>query len=137
MGNAYHYIGRRHLGNRVTIPERAGPHVKLVFAEMARQKLRYWDLEGRSGVRVACFKAWRHKNRPSWEGLTAALNSLGWDLTPVPRGGVIPTELEASLLELAERFGKSIPETFSALLTVQGRQQLPTAGVDPLSRWEA
>ena len=35
----------------VSMPERVSPHVKLVFAEMARQLARYQDIEDVSGVK--------------------------------------------------------------------------------------
>jgi hypothetical protein len=53
----------------VTMPDRVSPHVKLVFAEMARQLARYQDIEDVSGVKRPTLKMWRRKNRPSLENL--------------------------------------------------------------------
>jgi hypothetical protein len=138
MREPHQFWGRRKRGgNRVTIPERAGPHVKLLFAEMARQGVTYDALEERSGVRRAALKAWRHKNSPNWTSLAAVFNSIGWDLVPVPRSGTLPPELETGLLALAEKFDRSMPEVFWRLLFLIAAQQTPTAGVLPASRWEA
>ncbi|MHC2278886.1 hypothetical protein ACVME8_005497 [Bradyrhizobium diazoefficiens] len=61
----------------VTMPERVGPHVKLVFAEMARLRVTYDETEEGSGVRRASIKAWRRKNKPGLESLEAVLGSWG------------------------------------------------------------
>ncbi|MDH2401340.1 hypothetical protein QCM77_15470 [Bradyrhizobium sp. SSUT18] len=54
---------RRRNPRTVSMPERVGPFARLVFAEMARQRVTYDSLEERSGVRRATLKAWRKKNR--------------------------------------------------------------------------
>jgi uncharacterized protein YerC len=40
----------------VTVPKRVSPHVKLVFAEMARQQRTYDEVEAASGVRRPTIK---------------------------------------------------------------------------------
>jgi hypothetical protein len=71
----------------VSIPERAGPHVRLAFAEMARQGINYDEMESRSGILRAIQKAWRYKNVPTLQNIEATMNVLGFDfiLIPVPK----------------------------------------------------
>jgi transcriptional regulator with XRE-family HTH domain len=102
----------------VTIPERVGLHVKLVFAEMKRQNKTYDAVEEGSGVRRAALKAWRHKNRPSLESIEAALGFLGYDFVPIPRSKVLPAEVVAELQPIAERLALDMPATVQALLAI-------------------
>ncbi len=60
----------------LTVPERAGPHVRLVFAEMQRQGLRYDDVEDGSGVLRTTIKAWRSKNYPNLDSIEAVFGFL-------------------------------------------------------------
>lgn len=91
-----------------TVPEHAGPHVKLVFSEMARQRLTYDEVEARSGVLRPTLKAWRYKNSPNFLNLQAVLETLGWDLIPVPRDHVIDADILAELQPIADRLGVSL-----------------------------
>lgn len=102
----------------VTIPERAGPHVKLVFAEMQRQGLTYDMVEDGSGVLRPTLKAWRYKNAPSLTNMEAVLGLLGWDFVPVPRAAVLPPEIERELRPLAERLGLTMPKAVQALVEI-------------------
>lgn len=102
----------------VTVPDRVGPHVKLVFAEMRRQNRTYDDVEFGSGVRRAALKAWRSKNRPSLESIEAALGFLGYDLTPIPRAAVLPPAVAAELQPIADRLGLSMEATVKALVEI-------------------
>ncbi|WP_051462711.1 hypothetical protein [Bradyrhizobium sp. URHA0013] len=116
---------RRKNPRTVTMPDRVGPHVKLVFAEMARQKLRYLDVAERSGVQHATLKAWRKKNRPGLESVEAVLATLGYGLVPVPALEVLPhPELAGELTALALKMRMSIPQTFSALIDIGVEQKL-------------
>lgn len=102
----------------VTIPERAGPHVKLVFAEMARQGFTYDAVEERSGVLRPTIKAWRHRNAPSLTSMEAVLGVLGFDFVPIPRAKVLPPEVVAELQPIAERLGLTMPDTVRALAEI-------------------
>lgn len=97
-------------GSRITIPERVGPHVKLVFATMQRQRITYDEVEIGSGVNRPSIKAWRHKNRPNLDSIEAVLGFLGWDLVPLPRETVIPPEIVARLRPLAKELGLAMPD---------------------------
>jgi hypothetical protein len=80
-GPLYRYTNRRPGYRRtVTMPERVGTHVKLVFAELARQQRTYDEGEAASGVRRPTIKQWTRKNAPSLDSLEAVLNSLGFHL---------------------------------------------------------
>lgn len=85
-GPLHRYTNRRPGYRRaVTMPERGVcPHVRLVFAEMARQRRTYDEVEAASGFRRASIKAWRSKNYPGLDSLEAVLNSLGFHLVAVP-----------------------------------------------------
>lgn len=102
---------------RVSIPEKAGPHVRLIFAEMARQGRTYDWMEERSGVRRVALKAWRHKNYPSLQSIEAALGALGWDFLPVPRKAM-PEDVTKQLEPVAESLSLTIPQTTAVLLEI-------------------
>lgn len=108
----------------VTMPEHVGPHARLVFSEMARQRVTYDALEERSGVRRATLKAWRRKNRPGLESLEAALASLGFGFVPVAALETLPFELAGELTALALKLRMNIPQTWSALIDIGVEQKL-------------
>ena len=103
---------------RVTVPLHVGPYVRLVFSEMARQGLRYQDIEDISGVLRASQKAWRKKNSPSLPSLQAVLNTLGFDLVAVPAIEILPPELAGELATIAAKMKAGIPEAWSALIEI-------------------
>lgn len=111
---------RRDRANRrtVTMPERVGPHVKLVFAEMARLRFTYDETEEGSGVRRASIKAWRRKNKPGLESLEAVLGFLGWDFVAVPRAKALPEEVRSELQPIADKLGLTMPQTITALIEI-------------------
>lgn len=102
----------------VTMPERVSPHVKLVFAEMARLHITYDEVEEGSGVRRPTVKQWRRKNKPSLESLEAVLGFLGWDFVAVPRAKQLPPEVVAQLKPIAEKLGLTMPQTVTALIEI-------------------
>lgn len=92
--------------SRVTVPRRAHPAAKLVFHELARQRMTYDELEHRSGVLKSTFKAWRTHNAPSLTSLAATLGALGWSFIPVPdHDDVLKPAVRAKLAELARDYG--------------------------------
>ncbi|THD38318.1 MAG: hypothetical protein E7773_00765 [Sphingomonas sp.] len=93
--------------SKITVPERASPLAKLVFAEMKRQGVTYADLEWGAGVQITTFKAWRSDNRPGLETIEAALGALGWALVPVPNLNMLAPEDRAAVEELAGRLRPS------------------------------
>jgi hypothetical protein len=112
----------------VTMPERVGPHVKLVFAEMARLHVTYDDVEAASGVRRASVKAWRRKNRPGLESLEAVLNSLGWQFIVVPAHvEMLPPIVASKAAELAALAKREMGEVFSAAVQIAALQLASTA----------
>ncbi|WP_184515906.1 hypothetical protein [Tardiphaga robiniae] len=108
----------------VTIPDRVGPHVKLVFAEMARLGVTYDEVEEGSGVRRASVKAWRKKNRPGLENLQAVLGFLEWDFAPVPTLQALPPDLAGELTALALKLQLNMPATWAAVTAVGVQQAL-------------
>jgi transcriptional regulator with XRE-family HTH domain len=102
----------------VTMPERVGPHVKLVFGEMARQGFTYDETEEGSGVRRATIKAWRKKNAPGLESLEAVYGWLGWDMVAVPRAKTLPPDVVEELRPLAEKLKLTMPQTILALIEI-------------------
>ena len=115
---------RRKNPRTITMPDRVGPHVKLVFAEMARQKLRYLDVAERSGVQHATLKAWRKKNRAGLESLEAVLATLGFGLVPVAALEPLDPELAGELAALALKMRMNIPQTWAALIDIGVEQKL-------------
>lgn len=110
---------RRHTRWRtVTMPERVGPHVKLVFAEMARLRKTYDDVEEGSGVRRPTIKQWRRKNKPGLDSLQAVLNFLGWDLVAVPALEALPADIAGELVTFAKKLELDIPTTWATLIDI-------------------
>lgn len=93
----------------VTVPERAGPHVKLIFTEMRRQNKTYDAVEAGSGVNRPTLKAWRHRNVPTLTSCEAVLGFLGFEFVPIPTERALPPELVAELRPIAERIGLDMP----------------------------
>jgi hypothetical protein len=87
--------------SRVTVPPRAHPLARLVFAEMQRQGVTYEELSFRSNVLPHTFKAWRTDNTPGLSTIEACLGSLGWALVPVPRFEEVPENVRAGARALA------------------------------------
>jgi hypothetical protein len=108
----------------VTIPDRVGPHVKLVFAEMSRLNFTYDEVEEGSGIRRASVKAWRRKNRPGLESLEAVLGFLGWDFVAVPTIQNFPPAMAGKIASLSAELNASIPETIAALVGIGVEQRL-------------
>lgn len=115
---------RRKNHRTVTMPERVGPHVKLVFSEMSRLRVTYDETEERSGVRRATIKAWRRKNRPGLESLEAVLGFLGWGFVPVPALEALPADIAGELVTITKRLERDIPTTFAALIDIGVTQKL-------------
>lgn len=114
----------------VTMPERVSPHVKLVFAEMARLHVTYDEVAENSGVRRTSVKAWRNKNKPGLESLEAVLSALGWGYVPVPALQTMPPALAGELTALALKLGASMPETVKALIDIGVEQKLLRMSAD-------
>lgn len=102
----------------VSVPERAGPHVKLAFAEMQRQGFTYDEMEERSGVLRPTLKAWRYKNAPSLTNIEAVLGVLGFDFVPVPRAAVLPPEVVRELEPIAAKLRLDMPKAIQALVEI-------------------
>lgn len=109
----------------VTMPTcGVGPHVKLAFAEMARQGVTYDELEWRSGIRRASVKAWRRRNCPSLSSIEAVLGSLGYSFMPMPALEKLPAHLARDVEALAARLRADIPYTWAALIDIGASQKL-------------
>lgn len=106
----------------VTIPERVGPHVKLVFAEMRRQGQTYDAVEAGSGVNRPTIKAWRHKNRPNLDSIEAVLGHLSFEFVPLPTARALPPEIVEALRPIAERLDLAMPEAIRLTAEVAYRE---------------
>lgn len=106
----------------VTIPERAGPHVKLVFAEMRRQGQTYDLVEAGSGVNRPTIKAWRHKNKPNLESIEAVLGHLNFEFVPLPTARALPPEIIEALRPIAERLDLTMPDAIRLVAEVAYRE---------------
>lgn len=102
----------------IAIPNGVSPIVKLVFAEMARQRVTYDEVAAGSGVLRSTLKAWRHKNRPSLDALEAVLGFLGWDFVPVPREKRLPAEVLQALRPAVDATGLTMPVAVQALVEI-------------------
>lgn len=90
--------------SRITVPARANPLAKLVFAEMKRQGFTYLDLEMASGVLTSTFKAWRGDNSPGLLSIEAALGALGITLVPVPKLDTLPETVRKAVEEIGQHY---------------------------------
>lgn len=90
--------------SKITIPEHASPLAKLLFSEMARQRVTYSEIEHRSGVLASSIKSWRGEKIPGLTTIEAALGALGWNLVPVPDPDTLPVEVRAAISELSLLF---------------------------------
>jgi hypothetical protein len=106
---------RKKRPSKITVPEKANPLARLVFAEMKRQNVTYADLEWESGVLISTFKAWRTASRPGLASIEAALGALGWTLVPVPRLDRLSPAILDQLDLVGEHF-RTDEETFGAAL---------------------
>lgn len=112
----------------VTVPPHAGPHVRLVFAEMARQHRTYDSIETASGITRPSIKAWRHRNAPNLASIEAVLNALGLEFHAIPVTEVLPPEVASILAACSAKMKTSMPETFAALVNIAARQMLEREG---------
>lgn len=106
----------------VTIPERVGPHVKLVFAEMRRQSQTYDLVEAGSGVNRPTIKAWRHKNRPNLDSIEAVLGHLNFEFVPIPTARALPLEIVEELRPIAERLDLTMPDAIRLAAEIAYRE---------------
>lgn len=128
-GPLWRYKSRRKNRRTVTVPKGVSAHVRLVFGEMARQLRTYDEIESASGIRRASVKAWRRKNAPGLESITAVLNSLGHLYLPVPAHiEVLPPKLAAKLAEVAALAKMEMGEVFAAATEICARQLIASEG---------
>jgi hypothetical protein len=120
-----HRQPRNRRARSLTIPERVGPHARLVFAEMRRQGRTYDEVQESSGVLRATMKAWRKKNAPGLTSIEAVLNSLGWHFTPTPMLDTLPAGLANDLRALAERMDAEMPEVWAAMVDFSRHHHKP------------
>lgn len=106
----------------VTVPENAGPHVRLLFSILRQQGRILDDLAEASGVKRPCLKTWRNRSYPGLDSLEACLASLGWTFTPCPRVEVLPDDIAADLARIAAKMKVEMPEVFSALVEIAAGQ---------------
>lgn len=109
----------------VSMPKaNVGPHARLVFAELARQKITYDMASEVSGVRRATLKSWRQKCRPGLESIEAVLATLGFGFVPVPTLEAIPPDLAGEVMALALKLRMNMPQTWTALISSGVEQRL-------------
>ncbi len=95
--------------SRITVPPRAHPLARFIFAEMNRQGCTYDAMEYYSGVQRSTFKAWRQTNLPGLDTIEAAAGVLGWSVLPVPSAKSLPVELRTDLEAIAAKHETSLP----------------------------
>lgn len=62
---------------KLTVPGRAHPIVRVLFAEMNHQQIGVLDLSDRSGVNRNTLRSWRTKTTPTVDNIEACLNVVG------------------------------------------------------------
>jgi hypothetical protein len=127
-GPLHRFKPRRKNMRTVTMPDRVGPRVKLVFSEMARQQRTYDEIEAASSVRRPTIKQWRRKNRPGLESLEAVLNVLGWHFIAVPAHvEMLPPNVASKAAELAALAKMEMREAWTAAVQIAALQFASTA----------
>lgn len=112
----------------MTVPERVSPSVKLVFSEMKRQNRTYDQVAEGSGVLRATMKAWRHRNSPSLENVSAVLGYLNFEFVPIPRETALPKNILEALKPIADRLSLEMPEATRLAFEIAYRQRAEEAG---------
>ncbi len=74
-------VGRSWSPKRVTIPEKAHPLVRRLYAEIIRQQVPVWMVADKAGVHRQTMTGWRYYRPPKLADLEAAFNVLGYKLT--------------------------------------------------------
>ena len=95
--------------SRISVPDRAHPHAKLVFRLMNEQAVTYDEMEWRANVLRSTLKAWRTSNSPGLETLSACLGVLGWYYLPVPSEDKLPPAIREGLIALAADYADREP----------------------------
>jgi hypothetical protein len=105
----------KRFGSKITVPAKAHPFARLVFAEMKRQNMTHDEMEHLSGVLRCTIKAWRTDNTPGLTSISATLGALGWALVPVPILDELPDDVSQALADIGQHF-RSDQETYGAAL---------------------
>jgi hypothetical protein len=95
--------------SKISVPEHAHPAVRLMFGEMARQRVTYQEMEFRSGVLVSTQKSWRNEKTPSFRAIEATLGALGWAFVPVCANRRVPAWVLRELDDIAARWNQEDP----------------------------
>lgn len=96
--------------HRITsVPTRAHPLARALYARMGQCRTTYQDVEAASGVKKSTFKAFRTTNAPGTNSIQAVLNAVGLQALCVPSIDILPAPLAAELRALGERHGIPVP----------------------------
>lgn len=120
--------------SRISVPKHAHPLSRLLFSEMARQRVTYWDLHLDSGVLVSTVKAWRLDNVPGLSTIEAALGALGWSVLPVPSAKALPADLRADLQAVADKHQRQFPALEFVAIIAERAAEARLAGTPPVTR---
>jgi transcriptional regulator with XRE-family HTH domain len=69
---------------KLSVPKRAHPLVRFLFATMIREQTTLREVAKRSGVHRETISGWRYSRQPDLENLAAALLALGYEIRAVP-----------------------------------------------------
>lgn len=94
---------------KITIPTRALPVVRALYAQMRKMGVTYDQLAAESKVKRSTFVAWRRLNSVTPCNLQATLRVVKLHALPIPRPDVLPAKLLAELHAIGERHGVPLP----------------------------
>ena len=103
--------------SKITVPKHANPFAKLVFSEMQKQRITYWEMEMRTSVLVSTIKAWRNDNVPGLMTIEACLGALGYQLVAIPKPETLSESVREQLECFSEHF-RSDAEAFGAAIAI-------------------
>lgn len=95
--------------SQITVPTRALPVVRALYARMRDVGMTYDQLQAKSGVKRSTSKAWRRHNSVTPGNLQATLRAVGLLAIPVPCAAVLPPDILAELHAIGERHGVPLP----------------------------
>lgn len=113
------------VSRQITVPARALPAVRALYARMRDVGMTYDQLEVKSGVKKTTFKAWRGFNSVTPGNLQATLRAVGLFALPTPRPEILPAALLEELRAIGERHGVPLPIAELVMVAADRREDSP------------
>lgn len=123
--------------SKVSIPEHAHPHARLVFALMREHRISYDTLEHVSGCLRSTIKSWRGEKVPSIQSIEAVLGAFGWSLVPVPPLSSLSDATREAIEEISLDFKSDSEVVGAALACIASRASAEALKPRGVPYWRA